>query len=52
MDLHTKKLEKIKTKGEQAPKQKAPASADPAEIGEKIKMTKMQTTQFKQIEKN
>ena len=52
MELHSKKLNDIKEKGEKAIKPKVAVVPDPVEIGDKIKMTKMQTNQFKQIEKN
>lgn len=51
MELHSKKLEKIKTKGGEVVKPK-PQLPDPVELGDKIKISKMQTNQFKQIEKN
>jgi len=52
MELHSKKLNDIKEKGAAVVKPKIAPVVDPVEIGDKIKMTKMQTNQFKQIEKN
>jgi hypothetical protein len=48
MDLHSKKLEEIKTKGGDALKPKpVTGTQDLVEISDKIKISKMQTTQFK-----
>jgi hypothetical protein len=43
MDLHTRKLEKIKTKAGESVKPKPAGIPDPVEISDKIKISKMQT---------
>ena len=51
MEMHQKKLHEIKEKGPQGGGPKT-HEAHPTDLTEKIKQTKMQTNQFRQIEKN